>query len=81
MTVNHRGKLLTLTQEPYLDRIYRRIYDAQGAATAQVIDGNVYRANATDAQSYGYIVFWTRLTETEDGLDVADWDEYVVAEV
>ena len=72
-TINHNGIALTLTQEPYIDTVHVRVGD-----TVEVIDGTVYRAHAQDAEEGDYQVYWTKLRETPDGLEVADWGAYTV---
>jgi hypothetical protein len=69
-TVTHKGNTLTVTQEPYIDRVHVRIGD-----TVEMIEGTVYRAAAEDAEGNGYQVYWTRLTPDQE---VADWDTYTV---
>jgi hypothetical protein len=70
MTINHNGRTLTLTQEPYIDTVYVRIGD-----TVEAIDGTVYRAAATDPEGNEYQVYWTRLTPDQQ---IADWNMYTV---
>lgn len=74
-TIKHNGTTLTLAQEPYLDVVCVRVGD-----TVDVIDGEVYRAGATDSEHNIYQIYWTKLREASDGLEVADWDAYTVVE-
>lgn len=69
-TIQHNNKTLTLTQDPYATTVLNR----QIGDTVETINGDVFRATATDQDGANYDVFWTTLADGE----VSDWNRYVV---
>lgn len=75
-TVEFNGATLTLTQQPYMDRVMRT--DSQGRH-----DYECYTAHATDADGNEYVVEWRIRPEWMDGdrddeSTACDWSEYAV---